>query len=94
MIQENKVTRKLLLLLVGLIVVVLLQKNGNFFPIFFLGLSFFLILKNKSRFSKKDFFTGLALSILSLNPVYGICIVIGYMGASGGIKIVQSKDAM
>lgn len=81
MIQENKVTRNLLLLLVGLVVIVLLQKNGNFFPILFIGLSIFLIWKNKSRFSKKDFLMGLALSILSLNPIYGICIIIGYMGA-------------
>lgn len=81
MAQEKNVTRNLILLLIGMIVIYLLQKNGNFFPILFVVLSIFLIWKNKSGFSKKDFIIGIALAALSLNPIYVICIIFGYMGA-------------
>ena len=53
MAQEKNVTRNLILLLIGMIVIYLLQKNGNFFPILFVVLSIFLIWKNKSGFSKR-----------------------------------------
>ena len=79
--QEKNVTRNLVLLLLGLVVIYLLQKNGNFFPIFFLLLSIFLIHKNKSGFSKTDFFIGIILAVISLNPIYAICIAFGYVGA-------------
>ena len=81
MAQEKNVTRNLILLLIGMIVIYLLQKNGNFFPILFVVISIFLIWKNKSGFSKKDFIIGIALAALSLNPIYVICIIFGYMGA-------------
>ena len=88
MAQEKNVTRNLILLLIGMIVIYLLQKNGNFFPILFVVLSIFLIWKNKSGFSKKDFIIGIALAALSLNPIYVICIIFGYMGAKQFNKII------
>lgn len=81
MTQEKNITRNLIFLLAGLSVIYLLQKNGNLFPLLFLALSLFLIRKNKTKFSKKDFIIGLVLAILSLNPIYALCIVFGYMGA-------------
>lgn len=51
MAQEKNVTRNLILLLIGMIVIYLLQKNGNFFPILFVVLSIFYLGHIHSPFS-------------------------------------------
>lgn len=77
-------TKKLTILFFGVLLLCLLQKNGNFFPVFFIIAAFFIIFKNKRTDrtkSIKDILVGIALAILSLNPIYGICIVLGYVAA-------------
>lgn len=78
---QRHVTRKLSVLLIGLIVLNLLTKNGDiFYPAFFIISSIVLMAKWK-RVGKKDIVVGLILGIISFNPVYGFCTVLGYIGA-------------
>lgn len=82
--KDKTVTKNLVLLLGGLLLICLLQKNGNFFPVFFIIVSIFLIIKNKPQNLKdiaSNISAGICLSILSLNPIYMICIALGYVGA-------------
>lgn len=77
-------TKKLILLFLGLLLLYLLRKNGNFFPVFFIIVSVLIIFKYKTTDKTKDIknlSVGIALAILSLNPIYGICIVLGYVAA-------------
>lgn len=63
----------------------LLQKNGNFFPIFFVSLSLTLIYKHKQpnrNIDIKNSFIGIIFALLSLNPIYCICIFLGYLASN------------
>lgn len=84
--MEEKVyaTKKLIFLFIGLLLIYMLQKNGNFFPIFFLLSALFLVYRNRKEIkivNKIDICIGILFSILSLNPIYAISIAIGYVGA-------------
>ena len=82
--EKSCMTRNLIFLFIGLLLIYMLQKNGNFFPVFFLISSLFLIYRNrkeKRKVDKIDVLIGILLAILSLNPIYAICIGLGYVGA-------------
>lgn len=83
--EKSCTTRNLVFLFLGLLLIYMLQKNGNFFPIFFLVSSIFLIWykneKQSKKINKKDIFMGVVLAILSLNPIYALCVGAGYVGA-------------
>ena len=82
--QNKNITRKLIFLLLGLLILYLFTKNGNFFPVFFAIASLILIYKCKAADKKEDIknlLIGVVLAILSLHPIYGICIVLGYVAA-------------
>ena len=82
--QNKTITRKLIFLLLGLLILYLFTKNGNFFPVFFAIASLILIYKCKATDKKEDIknlLIGVVLAILSLHPIYGICIVLGYVAA-------------
>lgn len=84
MTAQSIVTCKLVFLLVGLLFLYLLQKNGNFFPVFFVSTALFLLYKHKSGDKRQDLqnlLIGFVLGVLSLHPVYALCIAPGYVAA-------------
>lgn len=81
---KKSITKNLILLFIGLLIIYLLQKNGDFFPMFFLISSIILIYKNKTKnikIKKKDVVAGVIAAIFSLHPFYGISIAVGYIAA-------------
>ena len=92
--EKSCMTRNLIFLFIGLLLIYMLQKNGNFFPVFFLISSLFLIYRNrkeKRKVDKIDVLIGILLAILSLNPIYAICIGLGYVGAKQVFDNSSSK---
>ena len=71
--QNKTITRKLIFLLLGLLILYLFTKNGNFFPVFFAIASLILIYKCKAADKKEDIknlLIGVVLAILSLHLKY------------------------
>lgn len=52
--EKSCMTRNLIFLFIGLLLIYMLQKNGNFFPVFFLISSLFLIYRNRKEKRKVD----------------------------------------
>ena len=69
--EKSCMTRNLIFLFIGLLLIYMLQKNGNFFPVFFLISSLFLIYRNRKEKRKVD----------KIDVLIGILLGLGYVGA-------------
>lgn len=84
-------TIKLVLLLICLIFLYSLSKNGDiFFPTFFIISSIILMVKSSSM-KKKDIIIAVILGVVSLNPIYGFCSIFGYIGAKSFFNSTKHK---